>query len=91
MRKSQIALLVILIEAIVIGALAWHAISLYEGIYPQQEVTFRIADKRELGVYLKGYGLKFIYAFLVDDHGFVEVSIEDYRKYNAGDLYTWYP
>jgi len=91
LRKSWIALLVILIETVVIGGLALQVFSAHQGFYTQDEVTFRISEKREIGVYLKGHGLKFVYGFFTDEHGLVEVPLEDYQKYNVGDLYTWTP
>lgn len=91
LSKSKIALLVvILLEAAIISGLFLYAASLRKGFYEVDELTFRIAEKRQMGIYIRGYGMRMIYAFFTDEHGLAQVSYEDFCKYEVGDVYTWH-
>jgi hypothetical protein len=90
--KKEIALItIILLEAFIIGALAWQIATLKEDVYPPTVKTLTIQDKKELVIDLKGYGTKYIYAFIFGPNGIVEVSKDDYYSYDIGDSYTWRP
>ncbi len=91
LNKSRMVLIVvILLEAAIISGLFLYVASLRKGFYDVDELTFRIAEKREMGVYIRGYGLRMIYAFFTDEHGLAQVTYEDFHKYEVGDLYTWH-